>query len=97
MAGIRWQSTFYTVMLASHGYVVLSPDHPGDTLQDAFDLGDDPPLTDSYAARELDVAFLITFFSCMPEKSLVEPHAPCIGTDDLMNGMVNNDKNTSSP
>lgn len=33
--GMRWQSTFYTVALASHGYVVVSPDHEGGTLADA--------------------------------------------------------------
>jgi dienelactone hydrolase len=32
--GIRQQSTFYTVFLASHGYVVASPDHTGDTVVD---------------------------------------------------------------
>ncbi len=32
---IRWQSTYYTVLLASHGYVVASPDHEGGTLYDA--------------------------------------------------------------
>lgn len=30
----RWQSTFYTVALASHGYVVASVDHEGGTLSD---------------------------------------------------------------
>lgn len=31
---IRWQSTYYTVLLASHGYVVASCDHAGGTLYD---------------------------------------------------------------
>jgi predicted dienelactone hydrolase len=30
--GIRNQSNFYTVTLASHGYVVIAPDHVGDTV-----------------------------------------------------------------
>jgi predicted dienelactone hydrolase len=30
--GIRIQSNFYTVALASHGYVVIAPDHVGDTV-----------------------------------------------------------------
>lgn len=30
--GIRTQSNFYTAYLASHGYVVVAPDHTGDTL-----------------------------------------------------------------
>lgn len=34
MGAIRWQSTYYTVLLASHGYVVVSCDHEGGTLYD---------------------------------------------------------------
>lgn len=30
--GIRNQSNFYTVQLASHGFVVIAPDHVGDTV-----------------------------------------------------------------
>lgn len=30
--GIRLQSNFYTAYLASHGYVVVAPDHSGDTI-----------------------------------------------------------------
>lgn len=33
-AAIRWQSTYYTVLLASHGYIVASTDHEGGTLYD---------------------------------------------------------------
>ncbi|MFO0600709.1 MAG: acetylxylan esterase [Myxococcaceae bacterium] len=33
-AAIRWQSTYYTVLLASHGYIVVSTDHQGGTLYD---------------------------------------------------------------
>ncbi len=32
--GIRYQSTYYTVKLASHGYVVAAPDHEGGTIGD---------------------------------------------------------------
>ena len=32
--GIRYQSTFLTEHLASHGFVVISPDHPRNTLLD---------------------------------------------------------------
>ena len=32
--GIRIQSNFYTIVLASHGYVVAAPDHVGDTVVD---------------------------------------------------------------
>lgn len=33
-AGIRYQSIFLTEALAQHGYVVVAPDHPGNTLLD---------------------------------------------------------------
>src|SRR5215468_9770434 len=32
--GMRWQSTFLTVAMASHGYVVAAPDHQGNTMFD---------------------------------------------------------------
>ncbi len=32
--GIRWQSTFYTIQLASHGYIVISVDHEENTVWD---------------------------------------------------------------
>ena len=32
--GIRWQSPFWTEHLASHGYVVVAPDHPNSTFAD---------------------------------------------------------------
>ncbi len=33
---VRFQSTYMTVLLASHGYVVVAPDHEGGTLYDAL-------------------------------------------------------------
>ncbi len=38
--GIRMQSTYYTVDMASHGYVVVAPDHVGNTLSDIIVTGD---------------------------------------------------------
>jgi predicted dienelactone hydrolase len=60
--GIRMQSTFYTVLLASHGYVVISPDHQGDTINDLLEAGDvDVTSTaEAYADRPLDMIFLMT-------------------------------------
>ena len=34
--GVRFQSVFYTVPLASHGYIVVSMDHTGNVLYDMF-------------------------------------------------------------
>ncbi|MBL8918357.1 MAG: acetylxylan esterase [Myxococcaceae bacterium] len=58
---IRWQSTFYTVLLASHGYVVVSPDHEGGTLDYAVrnqlqDVGI------GLGTRPVDAQYLITAF-----------------------------------
>jgi len=44
--GIRWQSAFLTEHLARHGFVVVAPDHPHNTLYDL-----DPTLTAEVAAE----------------------------------------------
>lgn len=49
--GIRAQSFSYTNHLASHGYVVVAPDHQGNTI---FDLVDDPDLQGSGFASIFD-------------------------------------------
>lgn len=58
--GIAIQSIFLTEMLASHGFVVVAPDHVGDTFLDAF-LGnlDEAALLQSAQDRPRDVSFLI--------------------------------------
>jgi predicted dienelactone hydrolase len=62
---IRWQSTFYTVLLASHGYVVVSADHEGGTLDYAVrnqlqDVGI------GLATRPVDAQYLITAYQRLP-------------------------------
>jgi predicted dienelactone hydrolase len=57
--GIRYQSVSYTIPLASHGYVVISPDHEYNTLYDLLLLGWDPSgLGDSALDRPLDLQLL---------------------------------------
>jgi predicted dienelactone hydrolase len=51
--GTRIQSFFFGSVLASHGFIVISPDHHGNTLTEAED---DP---DSATNRPLDMSFLI--------------------------------------
>jgi len=63
---IRWQSTFYTVLLASHGYVVVSADHEGGTLDYAVrnqlqDVGI------GIGTRPVDAQYLITAYQRLPE------------------------------
>ncbi len=60
--GIRWQSTYYTVTLASHGYVVLSPDHEGNTLDKILTNGNLTPTTEGVENRPADVSMLLTLF-----------------------------------
>jgi predicted dienelactone hydrolase len=63
--GIRWQSAFYTVTLASHGHVVAAPDHPGTTLWDALRR----QLTgqiENQNNRPDDLTFLIDRLTSMP-------------------------------
>jgi dienelactone hydrolase len=55
--GIRFENLVLAVHLASHGYVVVSADHPGDTL---LDPGDD--MTAILTNRPRDVSFLIDRF-----------------------------------
>src|SRR5262252_3210326 len=50
--GVRFQNTFQTERLASHGFVVVAPDHTGNTI---LDVGADP---NSVANRPLDISFL---------------------------------------
>lgn len=58
MGAIRWQSTYYTVLLASHGYVVVSCDHEGGTLYDLV-RGQLEPTTEGIDHRSGDVIYLM--------------------------------------
>lgn len=63
--GIRMQSTFLTVVLASHGYVVVSPDHYGNTLSDIVVAGDlvQADLLQSFEDRPKDLNFLVDYMA----------------------------------
>jgi len=60
---VRWQSIFYTAHLASHGYVVISPDHQYNTIWDMIRDGYDPAsvVTSSYKRLD-DLQFLLDTF-----------------------------------
>lgn len=69
-AGIRWQSSFLTEHLASHGYVVIAPDHRYNTL---FDL-DLQKLDELAIRRPADVQASFDALAGIPEvASCVEP------------------------
>lgn len=67
--GVRQQSTFYTVLLASHGYVVVSPDHEGDTIVELLEAGevDVTSTVDSFVLRPGDVSFLLNELEVLDE------------------------------
>jgi predicted dienelactone hydrolase len=54
--GIRFQSLFFCAHLASHGFVVVSPDHHGNTFVDDLGGVTDP---DAAVKRPLDQSFLL--------------------------------------
>ena len=74
--GMRWQSTYYTVVLASHGYVVASPDHEGDTLAEAVRNTLESPALGIFS-RPGDVSFLIDTVQRLPASD------PLAGLADL--------------
>jgi predicted dienelactone hydrolase len=57
--GIRFQSFFFAAHLASHGYVVVSPDHHGNTFLDLLAGISDP---DVAVNRPRDLSFLLDRF-----------------------------------
>lgn len=57
--GIRFQSWFLTEHLASHGFVVVAPDHDGNTAYDLL-LGTSEPFGVVAVNRPLDISLVIT-------------------------------------
>ena len=57
--GLTWQSTFYTTHLASYGFVVVAPPHPGNTAADCLPCVDAGGLVDSYLNRPVDITFVL--------------------------------------
>ena len=64
--GIRFQSFFFASHLASHGYVVVSPDHHGNTFVDTLLGIVDPNVITN---RPRDLSFLIDQFSAFTAQS----------------------------
>jgi len=65
-AAIRWQSTYYTVLLASHGYIVASTDHEGGTLFDVV-RGQLQNVAVGVETRPADVTYLLSRFERLKE------------------------------
>jgi predicted dienelactone hydrolase len=75
-AALRWQSTYYTVLLASHGYVVASCDHEEGTLADVV-RGQLQTTVEGVEDRPWDVIHLINRFERM------KPEDPLAGMVDM--------------
>jgi predicted dienelactone hydrolase len=67
--GTPSQSTYYTSHLASHGFVVVAPPHPGNTLEDCFPCTDAEGIVDSYLNRPHDVTFALESMLALNEDS----------------------------
>jgi predicted dienelactone hydrolase len=70
--GIPHQSTYYTSHLASHGFVVAAPPHPGNTIDDCFPCRDQAVLLDSFLNRPDDIRFVLD--SLLPLNDDAESH-----------------------
>lgn len=73
--GLRQQSTFYTVQLASHGFVVIAPDHEGDTIVELLEAGEVnvTETFDSFILRPEDVSYLIRELDVLDESDPLQP------------------------
>ena len=63
-SAVRLQSTYLTIALASHGYVVVAPDHDGNTLSDLLVEGDfdGAEAAAYYVLRPDDIFFVMEHF-----------------------------------
>lgn len=62
--GIRYQSVYHTIHMASHGYIVAAPDHQYNTLYEIMVKGwSGPEIPYSAMARPTDIQFLINVFT----------------------------------
>ena len=53
------QSTFLTALLASHGFVVVAPPHPGNTIYEIARCGTAPALAAAFVERPQDILFVL--------------------------------------
>lgn len=82
-AGVPMQSTFLTVALASHGFIVVAPAHAHNTLYDATALTETTPLTifpyedmfQSLLDRPVDLSFVL---DQLEEVALDDPRAEAV-------------------
>lgn len=71
---VRIQSTYLTLDLASHGYVVIAPDHEGNTLSDLLVEGefDNSQTLAYFILRPDDIRFVMEHFRFLPDGDPLE-------------------------
>lgn len=57
--GFQEQSVFFTALLASYGFIVAAPPHPGNTTSEIFTCGGSAAVADSFVNRPADIIFVI--------------------------------------
>jgi predicted dienelactone hydrolase len=57
--GVPTQSTFLTALLATHGFVVVAPPHPGNTFEEFPACGTLPAQLESFRERPQDMVFVL--------------------------------------
>jgi len=57
--GFEQQSVFLTALIASYGFVVVAPRHPGNSTHEILTCGLPAALADSFANRPADIAFVL--------------------------------------
>lgn len=78
--GIRWQSLFYTELLAARGWVVVAPDHTGNTFLD----DDDSRMAEMALLRPVDVSRTFDWLSA----EAADPESPLYGCIDPQAGFA---------
>jgi len=80
--GLRYVSAFLTERLASHGFVVVAPDHVGNTLVDAFLNASDA--SDVVAANRIgDIDFVLNSVLDGTGSPVLTANAPMIDPDNI--------------
>ena len=62
--GVRFQNTFQCEHLASHGFIVIAPDHEGNTFFDSS-----VPQSELIVARPRDIRFLLDWFAVAADEA----------------------------
>ena len=84
--GTPLQSTFYTSHLASQGFVVVAPPHPGNTIGDCFPCADMKALADSLLNRPDDITFVLDSMLKLNDDASSPFHGALDGTRVGMSG-----------